>query len=113
MEFAGLTNEEETKLNRKIFYEASEILSKYLEHREIIRKLRHRGVLNDGDVQVINGNLADADKMLEILRKRRTAYGDFMAVLVEINPNLYCDVRRIEMKVKGIVPSISTSPGLY
>ena len=102
-----MTATEEIKLNREILEEANEILSDNLEPREITKKLRHKRVLNDGDVQVINGNSADedkTDKMLEILRRKpRTAYGDFMAVLVGVNPGLYCDVRRIEMKVKGIV----------
>ena len=104
---AGLTTTEEMKLNREILEEANEILSEHLEPREIIKKLRHKRVLNDGDVQAINGNLADderIDKMVEILkRKPRTAYSDFMAVLIGVNPDLYCDVRRIEVKVKGIV----------
>ena len=101
-----MTATEEIKLNREILEEANEILSYNLEPREIIKKLRHKRVLNDGDVQAINANLADderIDKLVEILkRKPRTAYGDFMAVLVGVNPDLYCDVRRIEVKVKGI-----------
>ncbi|XP_072022873.1 uncharacterized protein [Amphiura filiformis] len=86
----------------KILSEASGVLSKTLQPKDILRSLKAKSALTPDDVEIIENEATDTDKvdkLLETLRRKPiSAYATFMKVLEEEREDLYEKVKEIEDK---------------